>query len=292
MNRLPIVALIILVGATTQPGLSEEKKPKLLPIPDKLVVLSFDDANKSDRVFVADILKSHQFGATFYVTEGLGFLKNKKHYTTWEEIRELHDMGFEIGNHTQHHRGVASMSGERLKASVKYIEKRCAEHGIPKPTTFCFPGFGHTAEAVKALDDVGFLFARRGVRPEYQDGGQGSRGPAYDPEVDHPLLIPSTGYDGPDWNMEDLKWAVGQARDGKIAVLCFHGVPALEHPWVNTDPEDFKKYMQYLKDEGCTVIAVRDLEKYVDPTVRPKDPYKAIYARGATLRKRQADLEK
>jgi peptidoglycan/xylan/chitin deacetylase (PgdA/CDA1 family) len=64
------------------------QKTKLLPIPDKLVALSFDDANKSDRVFVAEILKKYGFGATFYVTEGLGFLKNKKHYTTWKEIRE------------------------------------------------------------------------------------------------------------------------------------------------------------------------------------------------------------
>ena len=30
---------------------------ELLPIPDRLVVLSFDDANKSDRTFVADVLK-------------------------------------------------------------------------------------------------------------------------------------------------------------------------------------------------------------------------------------------
>ncbi len=259
------------------------QKGDLLPIPDKLIVLSFDDANKSDRLFVADVLKEYGYGATFYVTEGLGFLKNKEHYTTWKEIRELHDMGFEIGNHTQHHRGVAQLNGEELKASVKHIEKRCVEHGIPKPVTFCFPGFGHTLEAVKVLDEVGFLFARRGVRPEYQDGGEGSRGPAYDPRVDHPLLIPSTGYDGPDWKMEDLKWAVEQARDGKIAVLCFHGVPALDHPWVNTDPEDFKKYMTYLRDEGCTVIAMRDLAKYVDPSIRATDPYEAINRRTKAL---------
>ena len=43
------------------------------------------------------------------MTEGLGFLKSKKHYTTWEEIRELDRMGFEIGNHTQHHRNVARL---------------------------------------------------------------------------------------------------------------------------------------------------------------------------------------
>ena len=84
-------------------------KQELLPIPDKLVVLTFDDANKSDRAFVADILKQHDFGATFYVTEGLGFLKNKQHYTTWKEVRELHDMGFEIGNHTHGHCGGASI---------------------------------------------------------------------------------------------------------------------------------------------------------------------------------------
>ena len=256
---------------------------ELLPIPDRLVVLSFDDANKSDRTFVADVLKEYGFGATFYVTEGLGFLENKDHYTTWEEIRELHDMGFEIGNHTQHHRGVSSLTGDELKASVAHIDKRCAEYGISKPVTFCYPGFGHTPVAVQALDEVGFQFARRGVRPEYEEGGRGGRGPAYDPKFDHPLLIPSTGYDGPDWSMDDLKWAVNKARDGKITVLCFHGVPALEHPWVNTDPEDFEKYMQYLKDTGCTVIAVRDLAKYVDPKVRPADPYAPIRERASRL---------
>ena len=79
--------------------------------------------------------------------------------------------------------------------------------------------------------------------------------------------------------MEDLKWAVSQAKDGKVAVLCFHGVPALDHPWVSCTPEAFSKYMQYLKDEGCTVIATRDLVRYVDPDKGPKDPYSPIRAR-------------
>lgn len=95
----------------------------LEPIPDKLVVLTFDDANKSDRSFVAEVLKKHGFGATFYVTEGLGFLKSKAHYTTWAEIRELHDMGFEIGNHTQHHRNVARLDADSLSASLAHIDR-------------------------------------------------------------------------------------------------------------------------------------------------------------------------
>ncbi|MEM7391855.1 MAG: LamG-like jellyroll fold domain-containing protein [Verrucomicrobiota bacterium] len=251
----------------------------LLPIPDKLIVLNFDDANKSDRTFVADVLKQHGFGATFYITEGLGFLKSKKNYLTWQEVKELHELGFEIGNHTQHHRNVTRLKPETLKQSLAHIDERCVEHDIAKPTTFCFPGFSHNENSMRVIEQHGFLFARRGIRPEFHDSGKGGRGPAYDPEIDHPLLIPTTGYAGPDWTLEDLKWAVRQARDGKIAVLCFHGVPAIEHPWVKTDPDDFKTWMQYLKNEGCTVIATRDLATYVDPKRRPEKPYEEMAQR-------------
>lgn len=244
----------------------------LEPVPDKLVVLNFDDCNKSDRTFVAGLLKEHGFGATFYVTEGLGFLGNKRHYTTWREIKEIADMGFEIGNHTRSHPNVTRLSREQLAREIEHIEKRCEQHGLPKPTTFCYPGFAHNRAAVELLSAKGYRFARRGVRPEFEDGGRGARGPAYDPEKHHPLLIPTTGYAGPEWGMDDLKWAVEQAKDGKIAVLCFHGVPALDHPWVNCPPEAFREYMRYLKDVGATVIATRDLAKYVDPkAVREKE---------------------
>lgn len=251
----------------------------LEPIPDKLVVLTFDDANKSDRSFVAEVLKKHGFGATFYVTEGLGFLKSKAHYTTWAEIRELHDMGFEIGNHTQHHRNVARLDADSLSASLAHIDQRCQEHGIPQPVTFCYPGFSHGPSSLPVIDKHGFLFARRGIRPEYQDGGEGGRGPVYDPEADHPLLIPTTWYAGPKSGTEDFQWAANRGRDGKIAVLCYHGVPALEHPWVNTSQEAFLEQMQWLKDENFKVIAMRDLARHVDPTRRPANTYADIRER-------------
>ncbi|MFP6694805.1 MAG: polysaccharide deacetylase family protein, partial [Pirellulales bacterium] len=88
--RSAVMAAVLFFALTISCSVvAEDGVKKLLPIPDKLVVLTFDDANKSDRTFVADIVKKHEFGATFYVTEGLGFLKSKKHYTTWAEIREL-----------------------------------------------------------------------------------------------------------------------------------------------------------------------------------------------------------
>ena len=242
-------------------GLSATEAPQ--SIPDGLIVLTFDDGNKSDYTYVGPLLKRYGFGATFFITEGLNFLNSKAHYVTWEEILQLHEEGFEIGNHTRHHKNVNTQLKKELIADLIHIDKRCEEYGIPIPETFGYPGDSHGRESVEVLMEKGCRFARRGIGPEFPYDLEGGRGPAYAPDVHHPLLIPSTGVAGPNWGFEDLVWAVEQAKDGKIAVLTFHGVPALEHPWVDVSPELFKTYMDYLRDSGCTVVALRDLTKYV-----------------------------
>jgi peptidoglycan-N-acetylglucosamine deacetylase len=253
----------------------------LEPIPDKLVVLTFDDSVASHYSVVRPILKQHGFSATFFVTEGFSFLTNKNDYMTWEQIAELHKDGFEIGNHTRDHMGVTSNSLPRLKEQIETIDARCRSYGIPKPRSFAYPGNAITPGAFEILRSAGFRFARRGGAPEfpYNEG----RGFAYEPGRDHPMLIPSAGDARPDWTLDDFKRAVSQAKDGRIAVLQFHGVPDREHTWVHTPPERFHEYMRYLKDEGYRVIALRDLEKYVDPSIVPADPWAIIETRKKTL---------
>ena len=236
-----------------------------LPIPDRLIVLTFDDGVKSHATFVAPLPKDYGFNATFYITEGLNFLQDKDRYMTWEEVRKLDGAGFEIGNHTRHHKDVSTQSREDLIADLAHIDRRCQEQGIPLPQTFCYPGYSNCPDAVDVLAERQFFFARRGMAPEYPYRNEGGRGPAYNPTQHHPLLIPTTGAAGPDWTYDDFIWAVEQARDGNITVLTFHGVPDLDHPWVDIEPDTFKTYMDYLDDHDCTVIAVRELAQYVTP---------------------------
>jgi len=250
----------------------------LLPIFDQLIVLTFDDGNKSDITYVAPLLKRYGFGATFYITEGFGAAGDRERRLTWEEIKQLHEDGFEIGNHTGSHPNLISLNKEQILAQVKHIEKRCQEHGLPKPTTFAYPGGHHDQKSVEVLAQLGYLFARRGVDPEYPLIPEGGHGPVYDPIEDHPLLVPSTTVSGPNLGFEDLVWAVEQAKDGRIAVLTFHGVPDV-YPHCSTEPATFAEYMKYLHDQECTVIAMRGLAKYVNPNKRPKEPYDAIKRR-------------
>ncbi len=242
-----------------------------LPIPDRLIVLTFDDGVKSQATFVAPLLKNYSFNATFYITEGLNFLQDKDRYMTWEEVRELDGAGFEIGNHTRHHKKVCTQSRDELIADLEHIDRRCQEQGIPQPQTFCYPGYSNCPEAVDVLTERQFFFARRGMAPEYPYHNEGGRGPAYNPTQHHPLLIPTTGASGPNWTYDDFVWAVEQARDGNITVLTYHGVPDLDHPWVHTEPDTFKTYMNYLHEHDCTVIAVRDLDQYVTPYTDKKN---------------------
>jgi hypothetical protein len=43
----------------------------------------------------------------------------------------------------------------------------------------------------------------------------------------------------------------------------------------------FEQYLKHLRDEGCRVIAMRDLARFVDPAIVPKDPMAAINERKA-----------
>ncbi|EHQ24236.1 polysaccharide deacetylase family protein [Mucilaginibacter paludis] len=221
------------------------------PIPDKLVVLSFDDAVLSHATIVAPLLKKYGFGATFFVCE---FLKppfsDKTRYMSWEQIKQLSRMGFEIGNHTQNHSHVNKLDKAHFIAELEYIENKCKEYHIPKPVSFAYPGYDTSPKAMVVLKEKGYLFARAGWDR------------AYNPTTDHPYLIP--GFTTLQNNSTTIYDALKQAKDGKVIVLTIHGVPDSAHVWVNTPPELFEGYLKYMHDNHYKVIAMRDLKRYID----------------------------
>jgi peptidoglycan/xylan/chitin deacetylase (PgdA/CDA1 family) len=267
---------LLLLGIISLPLLGHAGQA-LEPIPDRLVVLTFDDSVASHHSVVRPILKRFGFGATFFITEGFSFRTNKLDYMTWEQIADLHRDGFEIGNHTRDHLGISPDTLGRLREQIEAINQRCADHGIPRTITFAYPGNRIEPGAIPILQQLGIRFARRGGAPEHPY--EWGRGFAYEPGRDHPLLIPSAGDARPDWTLEDFKRAAEQARDGRIAVLQFHGVPDREHPWVHTEPERFEQFMRYLHDQKFTVIAMRDLSRYVDAGRARGDPLAVIEER-------------
>ena len=229
-----------------------------LPLPARVVVLTFDDAVKAHRSFVAPLLKELGFRATFFVTHQ--WMADRENFMTWEEIGEIHQMGFEIGNHSWTHANFSvPKNAARLEAEL-YLVERMLERTpakVPRPVSFAYSGNGFGPEAVSRLAALGYRLARRGMQPEVPSGKL-EIGPAFDPQKHHPLLIPTTGDAYPDWTLDHFRRVVEQAVPGKAVVLQFHGVPDRAHPWVHTPPERFREYMAWLKENSFQVIALGD----------------------------------
>ena len=117
-ERPPTILFAALVCILSFSGLAAAAHG-LEPIPDKLVVLTFDDSAKSHYTTVRPILKRYGFGATFFITEGFDFPTNKTDYMTWEEIAELDRDGFEIGNHTGNHASITKENVADLEEQTR-----------------------------------------------------------------------------------------------------------------------------------------------------------------------------
>ena len=257
-----------------------DKRPApLKPIPDKLVVLTFDDGNKSDVTAVAPLLKHYGFGATFYVTTDW-FADARR--LNWDDLHRLHDDGFEIGNHSCSHPNFLNLTEEQIRNEISTFDKQCAEHGIEKATSFAYPGGHHGREVLSVLEEFGYTNARRGTDPEYPLLDVGGPGMVYNPREDDPFLIPSTYIWGTISTFDEVARAVDKAVDGNITVLTFHGVPDV-HPHCTCPADKFRKIVEYLHNAGCTVVSMRDLASYVDFTNRPPDAFAPIKGRFGIL---------
>jgi peptidoglycan/xylan/chitin deacetylase (PgdA/CDA1 family) len=257
-------------GMAAAAGLSAPQQGAAAPIPEKVVVLTFDDAVRSHRTFVGPLLKELGFGATFFVTHR--WMADREHFMSWQEIAELHQIGFEIGNHSWTHSSFAvPKHAARLAGELGLVENELKKVGVPRPASFgyCSNGFG--PEAIARLRSLGYRFARRGMQPEVAYGKM-EVGTPLDPTRHHPLLIPSTSDAYPDWTFDHFKRVAARAEAGRIVVMQFHGVPDLAHPWVHTPPEQFRQYMAYLKEGGFRVIALRDVAPYLEGLPPPADP--------------------
>lgn len=243
--RIILAAISLPCIACGQPPVDPDLNGVLLkPIPDKLVVLTFDDAPASHATVVAPILKEMGFGGSIYVCDFDSFKTRKDWYLTYRQMNAMHADGLEIGNHSLGHQ-----SGYE---SMLAMEDQVLAHGGPKMTTLCWPLYNVNWNDCPKLSAHGYTFARGGHERPYR------------PTVDNPFDVPSFSItDGTP--IEMFIRQVQQACQGRVVVLTFHGVPDFEHPPVSLRPATFKAMMLYLKDNKYQCIALRDMAKYIDP---------------------------
>lgn len=113
--------------------------------PANICALTFDDGYASVYENAFPLMEKYQHKATLFLTVGAnGHLMEMsgRQMLNWEQIRELHQMGYEIGAHTLTHPDLRGLSDDqRVKEIVEpkqIIEDKLGE----RVTTFAYP-FGY-----------------------------------------------------------------------------------------------------------------------------------------------------
>ena len=126
----------------------------------KVAVISIDDGFQSFYKNAIPLLKKYDFPATLFInteTVGIG------DYMGWKEIKEAHDQGIEIGNHTHSHAYFLNHPEteryEAFEADVKQTQKLIEDNIGQAPETFAYP-YGELDLKMKAIiKSLGFKAA-------------------------------------------------------------------------------------------------------------------------------------
>ncbi|MBP2651445.1 MAG: polysaccharide deacetylase [Firmicutes bacterium] len=140
-------------------------------LPDKAVMITFDDGYLDNYTKAYPILKKYGFTATIFVVTSM--VGTDPRFLTWDEIREMQQNGFVFGSHTVNHVAVTTISSQQvlteLVESSKVIE---AELGA-KPKYFAYPTGAYNRQTAQLVKTAGYKaaftirYGRAGVESDH-----------------------------------------------------------------------------------------------------------------------------
>jgi peptidoglycan/xylan/chitin deacetylase (PgdA/CDA1 family) len=89
---------------------------------------------------------------------------------TWEQLRELHDEGHEIGSHSRSHAILPLVSDAQLEVEIAGSRKMLRDKLGFEIQSFCYPNGDHDERTVRAVERAGYRHAvttRYGVNAEH-----------------------------------------------------------------------------------------------------------------------------
>ncbi len=118
-----------------------------LELPEKPIILTFDDGYADNYEEMLPILEAHGMKAEVYmVTNSIG----QPGYLTWEQLREMQDRGVEIGSHTANHLPLTTLSSEERADELKLSKLILEWNGIRTVFSLSYPN-GKYDEALPEL---------------------------------------------------------------------------------------------------------------------------------------------
>ncbi|HEU4468865.1 MAG TPA: polysaccharide deacetylase family protein [Nitrososphaeraceae archaeon] len=248
---------------------------------DKVVIFIFSDGLKSQFTNAKPILDKYGFKGTFDVV--CNYVDTKNGYMDWDDIKELHNEGHDIGSHSMTHVRLTDISKESIEYEVGESRKCLDDYGI-KPTSFEYP-FSIGSEDKNIVDIVAkhYEFATRGNDPlmflkcdglkqygqddckTFTDNGTPTYANKYSiRNWSHDFEIVENSYsesEALDRFIEVVNSQSQYNKDGTInaiPIIMYHDI-GHDNEGAITNVDLFEKEMKYLHDNNFHVITISDL---------------------------------
>jgi len=136
-------------------------------IPQKPVVITFDDGNVDNYTNALPILKKYGLTAIFFIkTNGIS---QKGKGMTWDKLKEMTEAGMTIGSHSLTHRNMARMDEETLSFELKESKKILEKNLDIEVKYFAYPGGSYSERTIEATKEAGYLAAVTTKHKVYQE---------------------------------------------------------------------------------------------------------------------------
>ena len=147
-------------GYTTMTILEFMKAKKgKMELPEKPVVLTFDDGYEDNYTHMLPILEAHGMKATIYmVTNDIC----RPGYLTWDELRDMQERGVEIGSHTANHLPLTSLAPQEQDDEVRLSKLLMEWNGIRTVFSFSYPNGAYDGRMPALLRENEYLTAVTG----------------------------------------------------------------------------------------------------------------------------------
>ncbi len=128
-------------------------------LPEKPIILSFDDGYEDNYDIVLPILEEHGMKAVVYmVTNRIG----TRGYLSWDQMRDMQARGIEIGSHTANHLSLVSMSPEERLGEIRLSKLIMEWNGINTVFSLSYPNGDYDMELTRLLRENEYLTAVTG----------------------------------------------------------------------------------------------------------------------------------
>ena len=128
-----------------------------LVLPERPVLITFDDGYIDNYTNAMPVLKKYGMRATIFIVPG--FTDVQSNYLTWNQLKEMEKSGFTIQSHTLNHRALEELPDDEIRAEL-LNSKLLIEKNLGHPVDFlAYPTGTYNLHIAGIAKDVGYKAA-------------------------------------------------------------------------------------------------------------------------------------